>query len=688
MTPWTRAEKLPQLKADIQKINLDRRGDIYTDRRSSPVPPPVPGLIPEHGATTDSGGDTSLRRIRQEVFRRPAGSERDRTDMGGIYVDREKYNENLDYITLFRYFLEPLGVSVDKWSMGVRGRSRTYTFADVFIPYIDILKDRLSTDLGISADDCDAVITAVNRSLETPNLPLPDDVPTFTDIQRIFNRSCIECHGGLGYPPYANYGSSLDLSEDEDPAPMGQFSRFLRSYSAAVSRAADRSDALFRRISTGSEDCPYGRMPCGHPPLSQVDVETIGRWIDGPPRTPSTVGDPHIRTVDGVQYDFHSVGEFVLLKGVGLEVQTRQTPIETSQPIGPNRHTGLKTCVSVNTAVAVRAGSHRISYQPVAGQEVHPDHLQLYVDGEAVEIGEEILLTGGGRIQPTTADGGLQIEALGGSTVVVTPWFWGHGNAWLLNVEVRRARALGGIMGKVGPGNWLPSLPDGTPMGPRPSSLSDRYHALFSTLADAWRVTDATSLFAYDGGKTTDDFTLAAWPGESPKECKIPEHWAGGPPMAGLDPLPEEVAAEICAEVADADRRNECEQDVRATGDTDFVNMYLVMGEVTQNRPPLEPGAVYPADFQQDMGQGVAFHWTPADDPDGDPVQYRLCVWSLDKPFNYHACEVVGDATEWWFEGNEYTELVEGEAYYWKVIAEDLRGRQSATETRQFKVGG
>jgi len=32
-------------------------------------------------------------------------------------------------------------------------------------------------------------------------------LPTYTDVQRIFNKSCIECHGGLDYPPYQNYGS-------------------------------------------------------------------------------------------------------------------------------------------------------------------------------------------------------------------------------------------------------------------------------------------------------------------------------------------------------------------------------------------------------------------------------------------------------------------------------------------------
>src|SRR5262249_39343922 len=86
--------------------------------------------------------------------------------------------------------------------------------------------------------------------------------------------------------------------------------------------------------------------------------------IDG---NPHMVGDPHITTVDGLTYDFQSAGEFVALRdSLGtLEIQTRQTPVATNGPgSAANNTTGLSTCVSVNTAVAVRVGTHRVSYQP------------------------------------------------------------------------------------------------------------------------------------------------------------------------------------------------------------------------------------------------------------------------------------------------------------------------------------
>lgn len=123
---------------------------------------------------------------------------------------------------------------------------------------------------------------------------------------------------------------------------------------------------LYQRITATNEDCfpsptVVQLMPCGGPPLSKVDIETIRRWIVG--GSLYTEGDPHIKTVDGVNYDFQSAGEFVLLRDENLEIQARQTAVETDSPLGPNPHTGLSSCVSVNSAVAIRVGPHRITYQ-------------------------------------------------------------------------------------------------------------------------------------------------------------------------------------------------------------------------------------------------------------------------------------------------------------------------------------
>src|SRR5689334_19739495 len=80
---------------------------------------------------------------------------------------------------------------------------------------------------------------------------------------------------------------------------------------------------------------------------------------------PCSNGDPHLRTENGVAYDFQGAGEFILLRDPnGLEIQTRQTPVATTRTTIAEQHSGLASCVSLNTAVAVRLGQHRVSYQP------------------------------------------------------------------------------------------------------------------------------------------------------------------------------------------------------------------------------------------------------------------------------------------------------------------------------------
>ena len=265
-----RAWNLTRRKADIQKINLDRTVDpyVYDSNIGAPPPPPgiINGLIQLYGALTSFGTSTALDRLRQEVFRRPLDSfNSDNTVMGGIYVDRELVS-NTEPVALYRYFLEPLGVSVDKWSMGVRGRSRTYTFADVFGFYTNTFAGELKTSLGLdpslpSAEVCKQVIPMVNSTLASlPPADGPGAIPTYTDIQRIFNKGCIECHGGLGYPPYDTYGTSLDFSEDENP-PAG----------------ARRLDALVQR---GDELHEHAHGADGHGRVEQLPLFADHQWRD------------------------------------------------------------------------------------------------------------------------------------------------------------------------------------------------------------------------------------------------------------------------------------------------------------------------------------------------------------------------------------------------------------------------
>jgi mono/diheme cytochrome c family protein len=302
-----RARNLPRRKADLERMNLDRINPGNQQRTVHLY------LLQQYGMTS------SLNRLRQEVFRRPTTVESFSADsavMGGVYVDREDYDFlgvfNTEKVALYRYFLEPLGVSVDKWSMGVRGRSRSYAFADVFkdSPYVNTFTTGLTASL--TADPypdfgspprrltapfgCTDLLAAVNDSFSMLDPTGGGATPTYTDVQRIFNKSCVECHGGLLYPPYRNFVGlpvpsdpmdrfiPLDLSEEEYPPRYGR-RRMQRSYINAVARVSSPAETsqIFRRITNPLEDCPGGLMPCAGPALSQADIKTILRWIEGAP---------------------------------------------------------------------------------------------------------------------------------------------------------------------------------------------------------------------------------------------------------------------------------------------------------------------------------------------------------------------------------------------------------------------
>lgn len=807
-----RAESLPRRKADIQKFNLDRTTTDGTDTDANPDPDP-------YLATADIGQPDSLGLIQQyapglagtpdvrrrEIFRRSIDlGGRDNTDIGRVAVDRETHGSNTRAVALFRYFLEPLGVPVDKWSMSVRGRSRAYNFADVFGRYAS-LNPRLNyTDpverarMGVLEIELIAslqsnppsgftvpggampftpteanILTAVDNTLAPALLPdvsdTPRNIPTYTDIQRIFNKSCIECHGGLNYLPYYNHGFGLDLSEQET-APMPplmdpRWNRMNRAYTDAVSRTAafmdddmdldfDEDDdgimdggggSLYRKIARlTNEDCPHnaagitrGLMPCGGPSLSKTDIETITRWIAG--GTPKTAGDPHLRTVGGIDYDFQAAGEFVLLTEPGLEIQARHTAIEGTAPYGPNPYTGLTSCVSVNSAVALRVGNDRVTYQS------SPQGVQLRIDGKLWNVSSAAIpLPSGGRIIRTPVPDGIQIEAPGGTKVILTPYSWPAQQLWYMTIDVQHARGTHGLLGAIAPANWLPALPDGTLLGPKPKSLAERYRQLYTVLGNAWRVNDTTSLFDYAPGTSTRRFTFPTWPnGESPNSCYLPPVENQAQPPA-ITPIARADAEPHCAAITDPVQKDHCIGDVAVTGEIGFAQTYLRSQLIAANRVPAMPTQIFPKDDAAGLAGPITFRWNTAADADGDTVTYRHCVWSVNKNYNGNECVAVpgfdgstGDGADsvctWlfillaialfvvllriaiqnkqalpvWialallfalvlvylFCGKGFgrmtttvSDLRPGEAYFWKVLADDGKGGTTESETLRFEL--
>jgi len=291
-------------------------------------------------------------------------------------------------------------------------------------------------------------------------------------------------------------------------------------------------------------------------------------------------GDPHMTTVDGVHYDFQSAGEFTALKEDKFEVQTRQRPVSTATVGGVNDYTGLGTCVSIYSAVAARIGSNRVSLQPNLSGQPDPSGLQVRVNGKLVTLTDSgIDLRAGGSTQSSAqlegritkaADGAYVFTDARGTQLVATPAYWDTQQTWYLNLRIYQTSATQGIWGRLAGDSWLPALPDGTALGSKPTALDQRYQDLYVKFANAWRVTDATSLFDYAQGTNTATFTVADWPRFNPRSCLI----QGQTPA---QPTTPQVAAQACSAITNAAQRADCVFDVTVTGHTGFAQSYEAM---------------------------------------------------------------------------------------------------------------
>jgi hypothetical protein len=306
---------------------------------------------------------------------------------------------------------------------------------------------------------------------------------------------------------------------------------------------------------------------------------------------PSDRGDPHLTTTNGINYDFQAAGEFTALRNSsnGFELQTRQTPVLTSFTPGANPYTGLASCVSLNTAVALRAGRHRISYQPVRGDRAATEQMQLRIDGRPVALpARGVDLGAGNAIARGASGGGFEVRLADGTRLAVTPNYWASEGYWYLNIEVLGTPAREGTMGHIGARNWLPFRPDGGSFGPAPASIAGRHSLLNGIFADAWRVTNASSLFDYAPGTSTATFTNRGWPPFPGSTCTalrgnpVP----GGQPRRPVQPMELSRAQALCRPIEDRAAYQNCVFDLTATGDAGMAEAYL---RTLRLRSPVRP---------------------------------------------------------------------------------------------------
>ena len=261
-------------------------------------------------------------------------------------------------------------------------------------------------------------------------------------------------------------------------------------------------------------------------------------------------GDPHLLTVNQVPYDFQAAGEFTLLRSSdgGVDIQARQEPF------------GDGGGVSINTAVAAKVGSHRV------GIYLTPDStLQARVDGNLVDLSAGPMDLGGGASISNYGDAstqGYEIDFPDGTKM------WALSVAeWGINAEILPSAGLAasgvGLLGRAAPsGLGVPALPDGTVL-PSPSNDQQAYDYLYSQFADAWRVTDSTTLFDYDPGKSTASYTIKPYPTDG----KVIT-------LADLTPAQRAAGEAACAAITNSVLHDDCVLDVGITGDTGFADAY------------------------------------------------------------------------------------------------------------------
>ena len=121
-------------------------------------------------------------------------------------------------------------------------------------------------------------------------------------------------------------------------------------------------------------------------------------------------------------------------------------------------------------------------------------------------------------------------------------------------------------------------------MGPRPVGLPERYTDLYQKFADAWRVTDDSSLFYYGESTSTETFTLRPWPPPLNSPCTIPQGGVMGVQNGKpVKPVKPQIAMKACIGITDKHARQNCIFDVGVTGNRGFAKTYRLNERVVAN---------------------------------------------------------------------------------------------------------
>ncbi len=288
---------------------------------------------------------------------------------------------------------------------------------------------------------------------------------------------------------------------------------------------ATRAENEYRRTQHLPERTKYGNgkdlppptaacIPTSPPPSGGgCNISAVGC------RTGQSNGDPHIVTFNGYAYPLQAAGEFVLSRSAdGLfEVQTRFSPV-------PKRDD-----LTLNTAIAIKFGKHRLTYYEQTKPDADPHPLRLDGKPVAPAPGKAAALPGGGSI--LVSQGGSVVTLPTGERVSFNAT--SRGSFQFINIAVSipgyRAGKYAGILGD-GSGNPRSDLRS---RNGKSVALANSYgevarqlglfrglpqadaafHVFINrTFADSWRVRRTESLFDYAPGTSTETFTDRSYP--------------------------------------------------------------------------------------------------------------------------------------------------------------------------------
>jgi hypothetical protein len=199
----------------------------------------------------------------------------------------------------------------------------------------------------------------------------------------------------------------------------------------------------------------------------------------------SGIGDPHMKTFSGQKYDFQAVGEFVLTRstrpGDDFEVQVR------TRLLSEHGH------ATFFTQAAAQVEDQRVTFD---AERAKAGGSFIWVDGlpVALDRGDPPLELDGGKIV-RLSDKRYEVRWDTGRRLYIT-----DGGGYVnVSATLSPEDQPGSVEGLLGDDSDAP-LPF--------SSKRDLYGAF----ADAWRITQETSLFDYVGAQTTATFTDKYYP--------------------------------------------------------------------------------------------------------------------------------------------------------------------------------